>query len=107
MKLYEALLCLVLFNEGSIVRVCNCKCNVTRRTTSSRLFSFLALLTVLTSFFFLLSVDQERFDLDPQGYLSDWSREGEERTRERTDKGGAKTKAGVWKHQWCLSQVGF
>lgn len=52
-------------------------------------------------------VYQERSDLDPQGHLSDWSREGEERTRERTNKRGAETKTGVWKHQWCLSQVGL
>lgn len=51
-------------------------------------------------------VHQERFDPDPQGHLSDWSRESEEGTWERTDKRGAETKTGVWKHQWCLSQVG-
>lgn len=51
-------------------------------------------------------VYQERLDLDSQGDLSDWSRESEERTREGADKGGAETKAGVWEHQWRLSQVG-
>lgn len=54
-------------------------------------------------FWFLFCFDdpvhQERFDLDPQRHLPDWSREGEERTRERPNQGGAETKTGVWKHQ--------
>lgn len=62
-------------------------------------------------FLFLLSmlllVHQERFDLDPQRHLPDWSREGEEGARERPDKGGPETKTGVWEHQQRLSQVGL
>ena len=57
---------------------------------------FLVLLIVLTSvFFFHNPVHQERFDLDPEGHLSDWSREGEERAREGADQGGAETENGV------------
>lgn len=86
MKLYEALLCLVLFNEGSIVSVCNCKCNVTRRTTSSRLFSFLALLTVLTSFFFFSQSIKRDLILTPKGiYLI-----GREKVKKGPEKGQIK-----------------
>lgn len=71
---------------------------------SRPLFFFMMLLTTLTSFFHN-PVYQARSDPDPEGHLSSWSGEGEERTRERTDKGGAQTKTRVWKHQRCLSQV--
>lgn len=48
-----------------------------------------------SGFFKILTVHQERPDPYPQGHLSDWSREGEERTRERTDKGSAEEETGV------------
>lgn len=87
-KFYKAVLCCVrlLFVDFS------------HHASSPKPLTRLLLSGITHSSHFFFShnpVYQERSDLDPQGHLSDWSREGEERTRERTDKGGAETKTGV------------
>lgn len=108
-KLHEALLRLVSLNLTN-KKVANIgdvwSENVPLPQSHSFFFSFFGF-AHSSHFFFFLPVHKERSDLDTEGHLSDWSREGEKGTRERTDKGGAQAKTGVWEHQWCFSQVGL